>query len=261
AHLFNRFQQASPKTSIKYGGTGLGLYISHTLTEKQNGSVGVSSQPGKGSTFAFYVKSRQLANPPTPSSEPTLQLTQELVLRQLDNTQALKVIEDTAVLKDPEAVDQQKVVPSPKIPQEQTALPEVAYHVLLVEDNLINQAILKKQLTRAGCIVYVANHGLEALETLRRADVWEEAAGSGHQLDIVLMDLEMPVMDGLSASREIRSLEKSGKLTRHVEIIAITANVRKGQVDLALDAGIDAIMAKPFSVSDLLETIKTRLGR
>lgn len=75
------------------------------------------------------------------------------------------------------------------------------------------------------------------------------------------MDLEMPVMDGLSASREIRSLEKSGKLTRHVEIIAITANVRKGQVDLALDAGIDAIMAKPFAVSDLLETIKVRLGR
>lgn len=91
--------------------------------------------------------------------------------------------------------------------------------------------------------------------------MWEEAAGSGHKLDVVLMDLEMPVMDGLSASREIRSLEKSGKLTRHVEIIAITANVRKGQVDSALDAGIDAIMAKPFLVSDLLETIKTRLGR
>ncbi|KAG9602791.1 putative histidine kinase-like protein M3YPp, partial [Aureobasidium melanogenum] len=261
AHLFNRFQQASPKTSIKYGGTGLGLYISHTLTEKQNGSVGVSSQPGKGSTFAFYVKARQLSSPPTPSSEPTLQSTQELVLRQLDNTQALKVVKDIAVIKDPEAVEQQKVVSSPQIPQEQTALPEVAYHVLLVEDNLINQAILKKQLTRAGCIVYVANHGLEALETLRRADVWEEAAGAGHKLDIVLMDLEMPVMDGYSASREIRSLEKSGKLTRHVEIIAITANVRKGQVDCALDAGIDAIMAKPFSVSDLLETIKTRLGR
>jgi CheY-like chemotaxis protein len=126
---------------------------------------------------------------------------------------------------------------------------------------LINQAILKKQLTKAGCIVYVANHGLEALETLRRANIWEESAGAGHKLDVVLMDLEMPVMDGLSASREIRSLEKAGKLTKHVEIIAITANVRKGQVDRALAAGINAIMAKPFLVSDLLETIKTRLGR
>jgi CheY-like chemotaxis protein len=58
-----------------------------------------------------------------------------------------------------------------------------------------------------------------------------------------------------------KSLEKAGKLTKHVEIIAITANVRKGQVDRALAAGINAIMAKPFLVSDLLETIKTRLGR
>jgi CheY-like chemotaxis protein len=102
---------------------------------------------------------------------------------------------------------------------------------------------------------------LEALETLRRADVWEEAAGAGHKLDVILMDLEMPVMDGLTASKEIRALQEDGKLTRHVEIIAITANVRKGQVDGALAAGIDAIMAKPFLVCDLLETIKARLGR
>lgn len=102
---------------------------------------------------------------------------------------------------------------------------------------------------------------MEALENLRRANVWKEAAGAGHKLDVILMDLEMPVMDGLTASKEIRSLEENGQLTRHIEIIAITANVRKGQVDGALAAGIDAIMAKPFLVADLLETIKTRLGR
>ncbi|KAI5203950.1 putative histidine kinase HHK15p [Aureobasidium subglaciale] len=259
--LFHRFQQASPKTSIKYGGTGLGLFISHTLTEKQNGSMGVVSKPGQGSTFAFYIKARRLQNPPTPSSEPSLKSTQELVLRQLENTQALRVVQDTAVMEEPKALQRQKTEPSPRVPQEKTSLPEVAYHVLLVEDNLINQAILKKQLVKAGCIVYVANHGLEALEVLRRADVWEEAAGAGHKLDVVLMDLEMPVMDGLSACREIRSMEASGKITRHVEVIAITANVRKGQVDRALAAGIDAVMPKPFLVSDLLKTIKARLGR
>lgn len=91
--------------------------------------------------------------------------------------------------------------------------------------------------------------------------MWEEAAGAGHKLDVILMDLEMPVMDGLSATKEIRSLQGEGKLTRHIEIIAITANVRRAQVDGALAAGIDAIMAKPFVVSDLLETIKNRLGR
>jgi hypothetical protein len=132
ARLFNRFQQASPKTSIRYGGTGLGLHISHTLTEKQNGSMGVASQPSKGSTFAFYVKVRQISAP-TPSSEPTLQSTQELVLRQLENTQSLKVIEETAISKEPEALQRQKVVPCPKVPQEHNPLPDLAYHVLLVE--------------------------------------------------------------------------------------------------------------------------------
>jgi signal transduction histidine kinase len=137
ARLFNRFQQASPKTSVVYGGSGLGLYISHTLTEKQNGSMGVASEPGKGSTFAFYIKVRQISAP-TPSSEPTLQATQELVLRQLENTQSLKVIEDTAVSKEPEGLQRQKVVPSPKVLQEQTPPPELPYHVLLVEVSIRN---------------------------------------------------------------------------------------------------------------------------
>jgi signal transduction histidine kinase len=132
ARLFNRFQQASPKTSIKYGGTGLGLFISHSLTEKQNGSMGVASQPSKGSTFAFYIKVRQ-TSAPTPSSEHALQETQELVLRQLENTQALKAIEDTAVTKEPEELQRQRIVPSPKVLQEQPPPPDLAYHVLLVE--------------------------------------------------------------------------------------------------------------------------------
>jgi signal transduction histidine kinase len=143
ARLFNRFQQASPKTSIKYGGTGLGLHISHTLTEKQNGSMGVASEPNKGSTFAFYVKVRQISAP-TPSSEHTLEKKQELVLRQLENTQALKVIEDTAVTKEPEGLQRQKIVPSPRVLQEQMPPPDLAYHVLLVE---VSSCILISQVS------------------------------------------------------------------------------------------------------------------
>jgi signal transduction histidine kinase len=133
ARLFNRFQQASPKTSIKYGGSGLGLYISHILTEKQGGSMGVSSQPGEGSCFAFFVKVRQMSTPPTPSLERMLQSTQELVLRQLENTQSLKAVQDTAVMNNQEALQQQKVPSSPEISQEQPPPAEVVYHVLLVE--------------------------------------------------------------------------------------------------------------------------------
>lgn len=120
---------------------------------------------------------------------------------------------------------------------------------------------MRAQLVKAKCNVYVANHGLEALDNLRRSDIWEETNGTGHKLDVILMDVEMPIMDGLSACREIRSLEKAGKLTRHIEVIAITANVRQAQVDRALDAGIDEVMSKPFVVPELLMMIKSRLGR
>jgi CheY-like chemotaxis protein len=111
-------------------------------------------------------------------------------------------------------------------------------HVLLVEDNLINQQVLGKQLKKAGCHVSVANHGLEALESL------EEKT-----FDIVLMDVEMPVLSGLDAMRRIREkeLEQAGRFeqantlqTQPVErlpIIAVTANVRKEQIDTALEAG------------------------
>lgn len=133
ARLFKRFQQASPKTSIKYGGTGLGLYLSHALTEKQGGRMGVVSQPEKGSTFAFYTKVRQMPARPTPTSEVTLQATQELVFRQLEDTPDLRLVQDTAVTRKSEASQRQEVPRSPTIPREQACVPKVAYHVLLVE--------------------------------------------------------------------------------------------------------------------------------
>ncbi|CAD0019556.1 unnamed protein product [Aureobasidium pullulans] len=201
SRLFSRFQQASPKTSIKYGGTGLGLFISHTLTEKQNGKMGVISKPGQGKYLCL--------------------------LRQRSSG----------------------------------ARPTYTLFRVYARDNIINQRIMRAQLVKAKCNVYVANHGLEALDNLRRSDIWEETNGTGHKLDVILMDVEMPIMDGLSACREIRSLEKAGKLTRHIEVIAITANVRQAQVDRALDAGIDEVMSKPFVVPELLKMIKSRLGR
>lgn len=149
ARLFNRFQQASPKTSIRYGGTGLGLYLSHTLTEKQGGSMGVISQPEKGSTFAFYIKVRKIPAP-SPSSEVTLQSTQDLVIRQLRNTQDFKAVQDTAVMKKSEALQRQEVPRSPTIPRESAPLPEAAYHVLLVEVSYLVLASQASSLTFPG---------------------------------------------------------------------------------------------------------------
>jgi CheY-like chemotaxis protein len=126
-----------------------------------------------------------------------------------------------------------------------TSLPQVhhhyqSYHILLVEDNLINQKVLSKQLRSAGCIVHVANHGVEALDFLSKTTLWSDGTESPTkmELSIILMDLEMPIMDGLAATRAIRDMEREGKLNRHVPIIAVTANTRTEQMNVALEAGM-----------------------
>jgi signal transduction histidine kinase len=207
--LFTRFEQAGSRTSIKYGGTGLGLFISQRLTEKQGGEIGVTSVPNQGSTFAVYVKARRAEPDHAAIAE------QKILSEFQGRTRA-----NSKVFRDPKGVDLSKM------------------HVLLVEDNVVNQKILRKQLTTAGCVVHIANHGVEALEFLPRTDIWHEQNSETKHIDIILMDWEMPIMDGLTCSREIRALQKLGKVTRHIQIIATTANARDEQIQSALASGV-----------------------
>jgi CheY-like chemotaxis protein len=160
---------------------------------------------------------------------------------------------------------------------------------LLVEDNLFNQKILAKQLRTASCSVQVANHGLEALQILERCGHWSQGAdhdmldgvddlparsltGRTDAIDVVLLDVQMPVMDGLECCRIIRQREKQefeddladGNFQRHrppLPIIATTANVRQEQRDMALAAGMDGVLMKPFTASDVLERIQELLAQ
>lgn len=145
AKIFQRFSQASLKTHVTYGGSGLGLYISKELAEKQGGEIGVSSAPGQGATFGFYVKVRRSEK------------------------------KHSILTKSGRGIE------LPKLETHQL-------HLLLVEDNMINQQILSKQLRRAGCAVHVANHGLEALQIL------EEKI-----FDAVLMDSEVRIARSYSS--------------------------------------------------------------
>jgi two-component system, sensor histidine kinase and response regulator len=113
--------------------------------------------------------------------------------------------------------------------------------VLLVEDNAVNQKVAVRFLERMGCRVRVADNGAEGVRA------YGEAA-----FDIVLMDLQMPVMDGLTATRRIRELEGQGKQT---PIVALTANAMSGQLERCMEAGMNGFLTKPLEISRLHETL------
>lgn len=143
-------------------------------------------------------------------------------------------------------------------------------NVLVCEDNKINQKVrrtpahdvfseltnisqvIAQQLRRLGVnSVHVADDGLVALNFLATTTFFSSSP-SAVPLSIILMDVEMPVMDGLAAVRRIRQLESRGDITTHVPVIAITANARPEQVAVALEAGMDEVVTKPFLVRELM---------
>lgn len=217
--LFLRFSQASPRTHVQYGGSGLGLFISRELVELQGGEIGVSSERSKGSTFAFYVKARRSTVSSDAIEQPTTRNTGKNGY--LPTTKPGTLSERTA----------------PRRTVEKSSI-----KVFIVEDNLVNQRVLQRQLRNLGYIVHVANHGGEALDRLKESRYWQGHEEDGLDLSVILMDLEMPVMDGLTCARKIRELQKSGQLVRHVPIIAVTANARMEQIDTALEAGMVSLV-------------------
>lgn len=238
--LFQRFVQASPKTHVKYGGSGLGLFISKQLTEMLGGQIGVASRPGHGSTFAFYIAAT------VPGDE------------------ALKEARASAETVAPPVLTFTTNMP-PKLPSANNPRPQVIMPadglvrgVLIVEDNLINQQITRRGLVDKGYRVEVANHGGEALEKLEQTD----RMGGQFPLDVIMMDMEMPVMNGLTCTRNIRQMEREGKLLgSRIPIIAVSANARHEQIQEAKSAGCDDVLVKPFKIPQLIKVMQILVKR
>ena len=124
-----------------------------------------------------------------------------------------------------------------------------------------NQKVLAKQLRNHGYRVSVTNHGLECLSFLESTTFWTANNNTGENLAVILMDWEMPVMDGLTCVKRIRELEREGKITVHVPVVAVTANARREQRMAAEEAGMDDVITKPYRVSEILGQVSGVLER
>lgn len=197
----------------------------------QNGAIGVASRPGHGSTFAFYIE----AHVPSPEALREARAAADVVYMRLSrsNTHLSQSIDESRAFE--------------------AETPPVKIHIngiLIVEDNLINQQISRRGLLEHGYTVDVANHGLEALEKIQHTT----RAGGQIPLDLILMDIEMPIQDGLTCTRNIREMERTGQLQGpRIPIIAVSANARTEQILEAKAAGCDDMLVKPFRMPDLIE--------
>ena len=113
-------------------------------------------------------------------------------------------------------------------------------NILLVEDNLLNQRIVTFSLKRFNHQVVIANNGIEAIEQFREK-----------KFDVILMDIMMPIMDGLEATIKIRELESSNMTEKRTPIIALTANTMDNDREKCILLGMDDFMAKPFDIDKL----------
>ncbi|KAG8979497.1 hypothetical protein FRC05_008486 [Tulasnella sp. 425] len=223
ALLFQRFQQGSNSHEV-FGGSGLGLFVSRKLCELMGGNIGVDSVYGQGATFRFYLQMKTAAEPePKPASP----------------------------VSPPKA---RPAIAAPPAPS------QTAYHILITEDNIINQTVLNRQLKQAGFTTELASNGKEAIEKIKRLAFGTDNIDPSlpRRFDVILMDCEMPVMDGHTATREIRRLESEGVLPLRNRIIALTGNARQGQVEASLQAGMDDVMIKPYKIDELVLKIRDK---
>jgi CheY-like chemotaxis protein len=171
----------------------LALFVAYKNPVALPGDIWAESEVDVGSLFSFYLPAAKLLTPPEAADR---------ARREANN------------------------FPTP-VTGSSAVNPSNPIHVLLTEDNHINQTLLRRKLTGAGCIVAVANDGIEALEYVQASNA---AVDQGHVLDCILMDIEMPRMGGIECTKRIRDLENAGYLRHHIPIIAVSANTRVEQV-------------------------------
>jgi signal transduction histidine kinase/ActR/RegA family two-component response regulator len=220
--LFEKFTQADSTATRRFGGTGLGLSICRELTQMMGGEIHARSREGEGSLFEVRLPlARSLAT--EPSSTPVSDLrSATLSAEDLDET------------------------PDAAAPDDGEGRP---LRILAAEDNPTNQQVLAAVMGSLGLEVEIVGDGAAAVAA------WTDGA-----YDMILMDIQMPVMDGIAAAKAIRSQEALTRRPR-TPIVALTANALSHQVDEYLAAGMDDHVAKPIEIAKLYDAICTVMSR
>jgi signal transduction histidine kinase/CheY-like chemotaxis protein len=215
--LFERFHQADASTTRKFGGTGLGLAICWELTQLLGGKISAQSTLGEGATFQV-----------------------DLPLRRADAADAAAFLKADLRQASAEPASPEppaKSSPSPAATSKATA------RLLCAEDNEINQLVLRALLEPLNYDIVMVDNGLKALEAWR-----------AECFDLIILDVQMPVMDGPTAAAAIRTQEReTGRA--HIPIMALTANVMSSQMQEYISIGMDCVVAKPINLDELYAAI------
>ena len=203
---FQAFSQADASTTRQFGGTGLGLRISNTLAQLLGGFINVESKPGKGSVFTVTIEVK--------------------VPQVVESTIVENAATSTAL---PPTSSSPSSINSPQ--------PLAGMKILFAEDGPDNQKLISFHLRKAGADVVIAENGLIAAERIEKGDC---------HFDLVLMDMQMPVLDGYQATQRLRT----GGYSR--PIVALTAHALETDRKKCLDSGCDEFATKPISRHDLV---------
>lgn len=193
--LFDAFTQADASTTRQYGGTGLGLAIAQQLAQILGGKISVSSTIGQGSSFLLSLP--------------------------MNIASSLAVPKNTDLPK--ELLETKAIESSKKL------------NILIVEDDIINQKLAARILTKLGFRATIANNGQEALDLLKK-----------QYYDLIFMDIQMPVLDGYQATQQIIA-----EFAQYPPILAMTANAMEGDREKCLAVGMSDYLSKPISITKI----------